>query len=136
MTGTQIALLIAGIIVLGIVIFPLINRAQFRRLSYEQQVRIIMKQAKGLIYFKNLSSGTHGKLYYVKNKRKILVFNWILFDGKMLVTDKNPFERWSYPEERERLNSDELTQLFEELEKFNKKSAVKLVFENEIQGEV
>lgn len=128
MTGTQIAIIIAVIILLGIVIFPLVNRAQFRRLPPEHQVRIIMKQAKGLVYFKNVSSGTSGKLYYVKNKRKILVFNWILSDGKMLVTGTNPFEHWDYPENKEKLTEEEKIQLLTELEKFNKKNPVKLVF--------
>ncbi len=130
MTGTQLAIIIAVVLVLGIVIFPLINRAQFRRLPPEQQVRIIMKQAKKLIYFKNVSKGTTGKLYYVKNKRKILIFDWVLEDGKMVVYDEKPFERWDYPEEREPLNEDELRQLMEELKKYNKKNPVKLVFKN------
>lgn len=87
-----------------------------------------MKEAKGLIYFKNVSKGREGVLYYVKNKRKILAFTWVLFDGKMLCTRKNPFECWDYPEESEPLNADERKQLMEELEKFNKKNPVKIVF--------
>ncbi len=128
MTAAQIIIIVAVILVLGIVIFPLINRRQFRNLPPDQQVRIIMKQAKGLIYFKNVSKGRTGILYYVKNKRKILAFPWVLADGKMLCTRDNPFERWDYPEERLPLNEDELVQLSEELEKFNKKNPVKIVF--------
>ena len=128
MTAEQIIIIAAVVLVLGIVVFPLINRRQFRNLPPDQQVRILMKEAKGLIYFKNVSSGSTGILYYVKNKRKILTFPWVLADGKMLCTRENPFERWDYPEEREPLNEDELKQLNEELEKYNKKNPVKIVF--------
>ena len=72
MTASQIIIVVVVVLVLGIVIFPLINRQQFRNLPADQQIRIIMKQAKGLIYFKNVSKGSSGILYYVKNKRKIL----------------------------------------------------------------
>ena len=130
MTGIQIVLIIAAVLVLGIVIFPLINRRQFRKLAPELQVRVIMKQANGLIYFKNVSSGSHGKMYYVKNKRKILVFDWVLEDGNMLVINENPFEKWDYPEEREALNADERKQLSEEIEKYNRKHSVKLIFKD------
>lgn len=128
MTAAQIIIVVVVVLVLGIVIFPLINRQQFRNLPADQQIRIIMKQAKGLIYFKNVSKGSSGILYYVKNKRKILAFPWVLYDGKMLCTRKNPFEHWDYPEEKQPLNDDELEQLINELEKFNKKNPVKIVF--------
>lgn len=128
MTAVQIIIIAVVILILGIIIFPIINRHQFRNLPPDQQVRIIMKQAKGLIFFKNVSKGSSGVLYYVKNKRKILAFPWVLSDGKMLCTRKNPFERWDYPEEQELLNDDELKQLMEELEKFNKKNPVKIIF--------
>ena len=48
--------------------------------------------------------------------------------SKMLCTRDNPFEHWDYPEEKEPLNEDELKQLTEELEKYNKKNPVKIVF--------
>ncbi len=128
MTAAQIIIVVVVVLVLGIVIFPLINRQQFRNLPADQQIRIIMKQAKGLIYFKNVSKGSSGILYYVKNKRKILAFPWVLYDGKMLCTRKNPFEHWDYPEEKQPLNDDELEQLKNEIEKFNKKNTVKIVF--------
>lgn len=128
MTAVQIIIIAVVILILGIIIFPIINRHQFRNLPPDQQVRIIMKQAKGLIFFKNVSKGSSGVLYYVKNKRKILAFPWVLSDGKMLCTRKNPFECWDYPEEQELLNDDELKQLMEELEKFNKKNPVKIIF--------
>lgn len=128
MTVQQIFIIVVVLIVLGVVIFPLINRRSFRNLPPDQQIRILMKEAKGLAYFKNVSKGSTGILYYVKNKRKILAFPWVLSDGKMLCTRKNPFERWDYPEEKEQINVDELKQLNDELEKFNKKNPVKIVF--------
>lgn len=128
MTPAQIIAIIIAVLVLGIIVFPLVNRRSFRKLPPEQQVRIIMKQAKGLIFFKNVSNGSRGVLYYVKNKRKILAFPWVLYDGKMLCTKENPFDNWDYPEEREALNPDELKQLTEELEKYNKKNPVKIIF--------
>lgn len=129
MTKPQIILIAAAVIlVLGIIIFPIINRHSFRRLPYDQQIRILMKEAKGLTYFKNVSKGSKGTLYYVKNKRKILIFPWVINDGNMLVIKEKPFERWDYPEEQEPLNQDEYNQLLEELEKFNKKSLVKIIF--------
>ena len=128
MTAAQIIIVVVVVLVLGIVIFPLINRQQFRNLPADQQIRIIMKQAKGLIYFKNVSKGSSGILDYVKYKRKIVAFTWVLYDGNMLCTRKNPFEHWDYPEEKQPLNDDELEQLKNELEKFNKKNPVKIVF--------
>ena len=129
MTVQNIIIIVVVLIILGVVIFPLINRRSFRNLPPDQQIRILMKEAKGLAYFKNVSKGSTGILYYVKNKRKILAFPWILSDGKMLCTRKNPLERWDYPEEKEQINADELKQLADELEKFNKKNPVKIVFE-------
>lgn len=129
MTGTQITIIVVVIVlVFGIIIFPVINRKSFRNLPADQKIRILMKEAKGLTYFKNVSKGSTGILYYVKNKRKILAFPWQLANGKMLVTRKEPFKRWDYPEEKEPLTEDELRQLMEEIEKFNKKNPVKLVF--------
>lgn len=129
MTPTQIVIIVAVVLVLGIIVFPLINRRQFRNLPPDQQIRILMKEAKGLIYFKNVSKGSTGVLFYVKNKRKILAFPWVLEDGKMVCKRENPFERWDYPEEKQPLNEDELKQLSEELEKYNKKNPVKIVFD-------
>ena len=121
-----IVLIIAGVLLLGIFIIPVINRIQFKRMPMEQQIRILMKQAKGLNYFKNISYGSKGTLVYIKNKRKILTYPWILADGKMLCTKENPFEFWDYPEERPELSEDEKKQALEELEKFNDKSIIKL----------
>lgn len=130
MEPVQIVIIVAVILILGIIIFPIINRHQFRNLPPEQQVRILMKEAKGLIYFKNVSKGSKGTLFYVKNKRKILAFPWVLSDGKMICTRKHPFEKWDYPEEQEPLNDDELAQVKKEIENFNKKNPVKIVFNN------
>lgn len=130
MTGVQIVILVLCIILLGVVVFPLINRRQFKNLPNEQKVRILMKEANSLTYFKNLTQGNHGVLYYVKNKRKILYLDWKLVDGKMVCTRKNPLSKWDYPEEQEAINDDEKKQFFEALETFNKKSPVKFVFPN------
>lgn len=129
MTDGGIALLIlAVIIVLGTIIIPVINRITFRRLPPQQQVRVIMKQAKGLVYFKNVAKGGKGILYYVKNKRKILALPWRLDGGKMVCVRKKPFSHWDYPEEKLPLSEDEVKQLKNELEKYNEKSAVKIIF--------
>lgn len=81
-----------------------------------------------MAYFKNVSNGSTGILYFVKNRRKILAFPWKLVDGHMLCTRENPFERWDYPEEQAPLNEDELKLILEELEKYNKKNPVKIYF--------
>ena len=88
-----------AVIILGIIVFPLINRYQFKKMPAEQQVRILMKQAKGLIFFKNISYGKEGKLVYIKNKRKIYIYPWVLKDGNMLCTRSDLYESWDYPEE-------------------------------------
>ena len=118
MTVNQIIILVVVILVLGIIVFPLINRRQF----------INLEPAKGLVYFKNVSKGSTGVLFYVKNKRKILALPWVLDGGNMLCTKKNPFSNWDYPEDKQEINQDELAQLKDELEKYNKKNAVKIVF--------
>ena len=123
-----IILIVLGVLLLGIFIIPVLNRIQFKRMPIEQQVRILMKQAKGLNFFKNISYGNKGTLVYIKNKRKILTYPWILAEGKMLCTKDNPFDFWDYPEEHPELSEDEKKQALEELEKFNEKSIVKLYF--------
>ena len=70
----QIILILVVVAAVGILILPAFNRWQFKRLPYDQQVLTIMRQAKGLIYWKNISHGRTGSLFYVKNKRKILVY--------------------------------------------------------------
>ncbi len=119
-----------AVLMLGIVILPLINRRQFRRMPFDQQVRILMKQAKGLNYFKNISNGSKGTLIYVKNKRKILMYPWVLSDGKLLCTKKNPFDCWDYPEEHPPFTDDEIRQAVKALEEFNNKSIVKLYLQD------
>lgn len=130
MTTAQIAIIsIVALLILGIIIFPIINRRQLKKLPFDQQIVILMKQAKGLVYFKNISYGTKGTLVFIKNKRKILVYPWVLMDGKMLCTKENPFDNWDYPEEKPALSEDEVAQAKEELEKYNKKAVVKLMLQ-------
>lgn len=129
MTKFQIVFIILSVvIVLGLIVLPIINRRSFRNLPPDQKVRILIKGAKSLAHFKNVSNGSTGVLYFVKNKRKIISFPWILQDGKMLCKRQNPFEHWDYPEEKSALTDDELSQLKAELEKYNHKNAVKIEF--------
>lgn len=131
MTKTQIIILIVAVLsVLGLVIFPIVNKRQFSKLPVEQQIRILMKQAKKLIYWKNIGQGTKGSLVYIKNKRKILVYPWVLVDGKMLCTKANPYDRWDYPEDKPEFTEDEIKQALEELEKYNRHNPVKLYLQN------
>lgn len=131
MNNTQIALIVmAAIVVFGVIIFPIINRIQFNKIPFDQKIRILMKQANKLVYWKNISYGTKGHLVYIKNKRKILVYPWVLVDGKMLCTKANPYECWDYPEEHPPLTDDETDQAIQELNKYNSKSAVKLYLQS------
>ena len=86
-----------------------------------------MKEANSLVYLKNVSQGSKGSLYYVKNKRKILELTWELVDGKMICTKENATEKWDYPEEQEPLTEEEKTQFYDALDEYNRKSAVKFV---------
>lgn len=131
MEKLYIGIAVIAVILLGIFIIPAVNKRQLKNMPFDQQIRILMKQADKLIYWKNISSGTKGTLIYIKNKRKILSFPWVLIDGKMLCTKSNALERWDYPEERQMLNNDEIKQFYEELEKYNKKNPVKFYLQNE-----
>lgn len=126
MSSATIIIFAAVILLLGLIIFPFVNKWQFNRLPFDQKVRILMKQAKGLIYFKNISNGRTGTLIYVKNKRKIYLYPWELIDGKMHCTRKDLFERWDYPEENPEFSKDEIVQALSELDKYNKKYKVKM----------
>ena len=66
MSGWQIALIVAAVLLLGLVLLPAFNRWQVRRMPADQQILLIMKQAKGLHYIRNVSGGKQGFLYYVK----------------------------------------------------------------------
>ncbi|MBQ7203511.1 MAG: hypothetical protein IJS03_05810 [Eubacterium sp.] len=121
---------IVVLIILGIIVIPLFNKRQFQKMPYDQKVRILMKQAKKLVFFKNVSNGSTGTLYFVKNKRKILALPWVLKEGKMLCTKDNPFDFWDYPEEKPAFTLDEIKQAADELEKYNEKSIVKLYFKD------
>lgn len=125
-----IIMIVIAVVLLGVIIFPIINKQQFKKLPVDQQIRILMKQANKLIYWKNISYGSKGSLIYIKNKRKIYVYNWILVDGKMLCTNKNLFSKWDYPEEQPEFTQEEIAQAIEELEKFNKKNPVKFYLPN------
>lgn len=125
----QIIIIVAVVILLGVIVLPLFNRQQFRRLPYDQQILAIMKQANKLLFWKNISHGRAGSLFFVKNKRKILVYPWVINEnGQMLITKENPFDKWDYPEEHEPLSADEIKQAREELYAYADKSAVKIVF--------
>ena len=125
----QIILILVVVAAVGILILPAFNRWQFKRLPYDQQVLTIMKQAKKLVFFKNVSNGRTGNLFYVKNKRKILVYPWALdSDGRMIIIKENPFDNWNYPEEKEPLTDDEIKQAREELIRYSDKSLVKILF--------
>ena len=125
----QIIIIVAVVILLGVIVLPLFNRQQFRRLPYDQQILAIMKQANKLVFWKHISHGRAGSLFFVKNKRKILVYPWVINEnGQMLITKENPFDKWDYPEEHEPLSADEIKQAREELYAYADKSAVKIVF--------
>lgn len=124
----QIAVIVLVIVLLGVFVLPVFNRRQFKKLPADQQVLAIMKQANKLIFWKNISNGRTGNLFYVKNKRKILVYPWVLNEnGKMVITKTNPFDKWDYPEEKAPLNEDEVKQARAELRRFPEKSAVKII---------
>ena len=136
MQAYQIVIIIAVLVLLGVIILPLFNRWQFKRLPVDQQVLAIMKQAKTLVFWKNVSNGRTGNLFYVKNKRKILVYPWAIDEqGRMVILKKNPFDNWNYPEEKAPLNEDEIKQAREELYKYSKKSMVKIVFNDPFKEE-
>ena len=94
MSGWQIVLIVAAVLLLGLVLLPAFNRRQVRRMPADQQILLIMKQAKGLHYIRNVSGGKQGFLYYVKNKRKILVYPWVRRGRVRVITKKDPFDRW------------------------------------------
>lgn len=130
----QIIIIVAVVILLGVIVLPLFNRQQFRRLPYDQQILAIMKQANKLVFWKNISHGRAGSLFFVKNKRKILVYPWVINEnGQMLITKENPFDKWDYPEEHEPLSADEIKQAREELYAYADKSAVKIVFNDPLK---
>ena len=131
-----ICISVAVIIALGVAVFPAINKHQLKNMPYDQQIRIIMKSANKLHYFKNITNGTKGTLIYVKNKRKILSYPWVLVDGKMICTKANPFDKWDYPEEQPPLTEDEIKLAIAELEKYNKHCAVKLYLQENDKNDI
>lgn len=130
MSSTQIIVLVAVVlVVLGIFIIPRINRNSLAKMPFDQQIRVLMMEAKGLSYFKNISEGSNGTLIYIKNKRKIIAFPWVLIDGKMVCTKAEPLSNWDYPEEKAPLTDDEKELVLSEIEKYNKKQPVKFSFD-------
>ena len=123
--GVVLAVCIVLLLLTGWLLFPLINRRAFNKLPEDQKIRLLMKQANKLIYFKNVSNGASGTLYYIKNKRKIYRMPWILQDGKMRCMRKPLFENWDYPEEHLPFSDEERIQAQTELQKYNDKSVVK-----------
>ena len=100
-------------------------------MTKEQQIRILMKQAKGLSFFKNITNGKSGRLIYIKNKRKMYIYPWVLIDGKMLCTKKELFDKWDYPDENNEFTVDEKALAIKDLEDYNKKNVVKLYINDE-----
>ncbi len=131
MSPAIIGAIIIIVLLLGTVIIPSVNRNQFNKLPFEQKVRLLMKEAKGLIYFKNVSFGSSGTLYYVKNKRRIYIFPWELVNGVMLCTRNDLFEHWDYPVENIAFTAEEKAQALEELENYNEKNKIKLIINYE-----
>lgn len=130
MSSTQIIVLVAVVlVVLGIFIIPRFNRNSLAKMPFDQQIRVLMMEAKGLSYFKNISEGSKGTLIYIKNKRKIIAFPWVLIDGKMVCTKAEPLSNWDYPEEKAPLTDDEKELVLSEIEKYNKKQPVKFSFD-------
>lgn len=133
MSIKQFVIVALVLLVLGIIVFPLINRKQFRNLPYDQQIRVLMKEANSLAYFKNISKGSSGTLYFVKNKRKILFLDWTLSNGEMHCTKQNPLLKWDYPENNPLLTDDERMLVEAEIESYNKKNPVKFIY-NEVSN--
>ena len=119
------------ILVVGTMVFSQTNAHQFNAMSFDQQIRLLMKQANSNDYFKNISEGSQGKLVYIKNKRKIFVYPWVLVDGKMLCTRKRLYKNWDYPENHPPFTDEEAEHAMEELNNFNRKSVIKLYFPDE-----
>ena len=71
MEAYQIIILVCCAVLLGVFILPAVNRFQFRRMPYDQQVLAIMKQAKGLVYFKNVSHGRSGSLGQLLGRQRL-----------------------------------------------------------------
>lgn len=131
MTKTQMILLLAAaaVLLLGFVLLPLLNRRQFRRLPMDQQILVLLKQAKKLVFFKNISYGKNGYLCYVKNKRKILVYPWVKTEkGVLCITKRSPFACWDYPQAGQPLEAGEAQQARLELQRYAQKSTHRIVW--------
>ena len=99
----------------------------------DQQILLIMKQAKGLHYIRNVSGGKQGFLYYVKNKRKILVYPWVRRGRVRVITKKDPFDRWDYPEEQAPLTREERGQARQVLADYARRSNQRIVWNDKTE---
>lgn len=133
MSGWQIALIVAAVLFLGLVLLPAFNRWQVRRMPADQKILLIMKQAKGLHYIRNVSGGKQGFLYYVKNKRKILVYPWVRRGRVRVITKKDPFDRWDYPEEQAPLTREERAQARQVLADYARRSNQRIVWNDKTE---
>ena len=121
MSGWQIALIVAAVLLLGLVLLPAFNRWQVRRMPAD------------LHYIRNVSGGKQGFLYYVKNKRKILVYPWVRRGRVRVITKKDPFDRWDYPEEQAPLTREERMQARQVLADYARRSNQRIVWNDKTE---
>ena len=133
MSGWQIALIVAAVLLFGLVLLPAFNRWQVRRMPPDQQILLIMKQAKGAALHSQCIRRQTGLLYYVKNKRKILVYPWVRRGRVRVVTKKDPFDRWDYPEEQAPLTREERMQARQVLADYARRSNQRIVWNDKTE---
>lgn len=114
------------IAVCGLLVFPLINNHVWSSLTEEQQCLTLTQKARKLTEFKNLSSGTQGRLYYVVNKRKVLIYPWRLNGSQMEIVKADPFDCWNYPARS--LTQEERKKAQEDLDEYTQKHCVKIIY--------
>lgn len=124
------ALVIAVLLLLGGVVLPAVNKRQFDSLPFELKIRILMKEAKGNHYFKDIAFGNKGTLYYVKNKRKVCILSWVIKEGAKVCTKKTLFDCWNYPETIA-FSDEERAQAREALQKYNAGQKLKMRLDDE-----
>lgn len=122
-----VVLLIVG----GLFVFPIVNNRVWNGLTEEQQCLTLTQKARKLTEFKNLSAGTDGRLYYVVNKRKVLIYPWRLNDGKMEIIKPDPFDRWNYPSRA--LTQEERQKAREDLDEYTQKHHVQIIYSQNIK---
>lgn len=114
------------IVVCGLFVFPLVNNRVWNGLTEEQQCLTLTQRARKLTEFKNLSSGTDGKLFYVVNKRKVLIYPWRLNGTQMQIIKADPFDRWNYPVRT--LTEEERKKAREDLDEYIEKHHLKMIY--------